>query len=515
MTPRQETDVLIVGSGPIGATFARVLAERSPQTSVLLIDAGPQLTPRPGLHVKNIPDPAERERAQVRSQGPTQYVYGTPTPAQRAEAGEEAHEGAPTRPGLLARPGTFLLGSPEMPAAALSTNVGGMGAHWTCACPPPGNTERIGFIPEEEWQAAFDEANRLLGVTQQAYPETDAARAIRQALMGAFGERLSPERPVQPMPIAARTEGGERRWAGVDVVLGPLAEEGHGTGFTLHSETLCHRLTVDGDRVTGAVLEHLPTGERYEVRARVVVVAADSLRTPQLLWASGIRPPALGHYLNDQPQVLGAVQLNPALLPENAGRAAGGVSWVPFHSPGHPYHGQVMELEASPIPIPVEHDTGTPVVGLGWFCAKEVRYEDHIAFSESETDYLGLPRMTVHHTLTPADEAVIEQAKAEVELAIRALGRPLTNDRPFLLPSGSSLHYQGTVRMGEQDDGQSVCDSHSRVWGYRNLFVGGNGVIPTSTACNPTITSVALAVRACDGIAALLAGRAGEPVVAG
>jgi pyranose oxidase len=264
---------------------------------------------------------------------------------------------------------------------------------------------------------------------------------------------------------------------------------------------------VDGVRVVAAEAEHRPTGRREEITARTFFLACDALRTPQLLWASGIRPPALGRYLNDHTQVIRGVKLDPALIrPDDAVGSARrgesdplvGVFWVPYSASSHPFHGQVMHLDMSPIEIvdqPAEH-----VVGLGWFVAKDIRAEDRVTFSDREVDNFGMPRIRIEYELTPRDRAQIEAAIEDQARGAAALGEPVPGRGPTLVPPGSSLHYQGTTRMGESDDGESVCDPHGCVWGLDNLFVGGNGVIPTPTASNPTVTSVALAIRAAQAV---------------
>jgi choline dehydrogenase-like flavoprotein len=299
-------------------------------------------------------------------------------------------------------------------------------------------------------------------------------------------------------------------------VLGPLAA-GPPERFKLRPDTVVRRVLHTGGRATGVEVIGRD-GARAKVRGRVVVVAADGLRTPQLLWASGIRPAALGRYLNDQPQVVAAVSVN---LPEagpgrgsgvrqaelNYGQGAGdqrdllaGVAWVPFVDGLHPFHGQVMQLDASPIDLGVENPSGV-VVGLGWFCAKDIRADDRLEFDDSHPDSFGLPAIRIHYRLTDRDRAQIEAAMGQQRRAAEALGGFIPRGEPRLLPAGTSLHYQGTVRMGESDDGTSVCDPASAVWGVPNLYVGGNGVIPTATACNPTLTSVAIAVRGARAIA--------------
>ncbi|MBN9181149.1 MAG: choline dehydrogenase, partial [Microbacterium sp.] len=59
----QHPTIAVVGSGPIGAAYARLILEGAPSARVVMFEAGPQLTALPGESVRNIPDPAEKERA--------------------------------------------------------------------------------------------------------------------------------------------------------------------------------------------------------------------------------------------------------------------------------------------------------------------------------------------------------------------------------------------------------------------------------------------------------------------
>jgi choline dehydrogenase-like flavoprotein len=168
-----------------------------------------------------------------------------------------------------------------------------------------------------------------------------------------------------------------------------------------------------------------------------------------------------------------------------------------------------MQLDASPVPL----DPGVTVrpgqvVGLGWFCRKQLSPDDRVWFDDGDLDEHGMPAIRIEYRLTAADHAAIAAATTEIKAAAAALGRPL--DEPFVMPAGSSLHYQGTTRMGPADDGTSVCDATGRVWGTGNLYVGGNNVIPTATACNPTLTAVAFGVMSARALQARLRAEEGS-----
>jgi hypothetical protein len=101
--------IAIVGSGPIGSTYARVLLERVPDARVVMFEAGPQLTDLPGESVRNIADPGEKARAREMSQGPQAGAF-------RESLGIPAHHQLPVAVGSQRWPTPSYDASWERPA---------------------------------------------------------------------------------------------------------------------------------------------------------------------------------------------------------------------------------------------------------------------------------------------------------------------------------------------------------------------------------------------------------------
>ena len=213
-----------------------------------------------------------------------------------------------------------------------------------------------------------------------------------------------------PEPTSART---------ADDPASPLSKR-----FELHDLTLVRRVEVEDGRATGVTVEDLRTRQTRFVPADLVVVAADAFRSPQLLWASGIRPRALGHYLTEHPVVISTVALDADkigrfateedLEAEIARRAVNpadpvaAVNRIPSSEPDHPFSLQVMYAENPPFQLDPSHPAAGNrwgYVNMGYGMRKFPRYEDAVTFSDDDLDYRGFPNMTIEYELTDAENA--------------------------------------------------------------------------------------------------------------
>jgi choline dehydrogenase-like flavoprotein len=499
MTGTSRTGVLIVGSGIMGSVVARQLRDTDPALDITMVDGGNPIGTAPGLHLHDLDDPAlwSRYNEQVAT-----GIQGLYTGAEVVRDVADSLTGLP--PGMF-HALTFGEDAEAMPAAALAWNAGGMGVHWTAATPWPAQNEAFDFGDPDRWAADLDTARRLLAVTPSAMGPTRAARMVLDVLRRRFDGIGPPDRQPQPMPMAVTaTPTGPMPRTAPGTIFPPIAAGGD-PAFTLVTGTLATSLIVSGGQVTGARLRRVADGAESELLADTVVVCADALRTPQLLFASGIRPQALGRYLNEHTFISARVLLDldrfgidlDTLPLPRAGEFATDSLWLPQNGAAQPFHGQIMNRTYV--------DEGgrrlAHSVGLSLYAPVESRPENRLVFSQARTDLAGMPRITVEFGYSEADRTLIGRALDEIRSLAGEFGSFDPATELALLPPGSSLHQTGTVRAGIADDGTSVCDPDGRVWGFDTLYLAGNGVIPTAMAAIVTLTGTVTAVRAARAVA--------------
>jgi choline dehydrogenase-like flavoprotein len=489
-----DADVVIVGSGLMGAAVACLIRDSQPKRSIVMVDGAPPMGAVPGQHLHDSPDSRLSTRYSALTASGNQALYTGPDTSVDLGASMAGAE-----PGMY-KLSAFGNDTSAMPAAALSWNAGGMGVHWSAAAPWPWGHEVFDGIPAQQWRDDLDRARTLLRVTPTPYDATPISAAVLGALREVFDATSAPGRHVQQMPMALQpaADGRLRRTGPNDIFSAMSANDD--PDFELLAGVQAIEILYRSKRTSGVRVRTAGPGAEYSIKARAVVVCADTMRTPQLLFASGLRPSALGHYLNEHAFLTGRVLVDPDRLgvriadisaPIPGGRNVGSY-WLPHSGPPQPFNGQFT----GSLVLDDRGRAASFAVGLALYVPTQVRRACRVAFSPTESDKTGMPRMSISFGYSAKDLQLIGQARRMQQVAAERLGGPGAAVESELLPAGSSLHFTGTVRMGDRDDGTTVCDPDGRVWGFDNLYLAGNGVVPTALACNSTLTGMITAVRA-------------------
>lgn len=446
---RKESDVIIVGSGPLGTILARRLAEAGRR--VLVLEQGPPITQPPGSHLK------EEPRLQ---KDPDAYLAAVD--AHIHYLNPDADEDG-------------------LPGAYSTAAVGGQGTLWTANCPRASAAQRWDALTPAEWEAAYATAESILGVRDDQFSASTrqqrVAACLRPYLAGMQREVID-----QPMAGRCDDDGSVHFTSPQDILHASAA----GDAIELRRGRVTS-LDHDGRRVGGVVVD----GET--VGADAVVVAAGVFDTPRLLHAAGIRPRALGRYLTYHPLLVSQVVLAEDLyshesIPDDPPRLQ-----IP-PTPSHPWNTMVLR-DFNPLP-PAAPDLDVPpnrLLELQLMCPVDIQAENRMTMGDDGS-------VRFHVPLAAADHDRMKAVREDANALGAHLGRFRSGCEPQWVGSPGFAHVMGGCRMGTVDDGTSVTDPAARVWGFENLYLATVGLIPTRVAVNPTLTAAALAIRTADAI---------------
>ena len=304
-------------------------------------------------------------------------------------------------------------------------------------------------------------------------------------------------------------------------------------GVDLRTNARVERVNVTNGRATGATYIDRLTGDRHEVRARIVVMAANSIGTPRLLLMSAQQgqPDGLANsnglvgthlmfhswsfedfwfkeplegFKGPEPAVLYSQQFydtdpsrgfvngfslqvgtalgaaNSALGTNTNHIAPWGVEHREFFN-SHFGHHALVYVQGEDLPVHTNRVTLDAAGG---------------------TDSSGLPLPNVHYDLHENDRRLIEWGRTRAAEAAEAAGDVVDTastgiggiDGP---PPG--WHIMGTCRMGNTPN-DSVTNKWNQTWDVPNLFIADASSLTTGAAVNPTSTLQAVAVRCAEYI---------------
>ena len=267
------------------------------------------------------------------------------------------------------------------------------------------------------------------------------------------------------------------------------------------------------------------THKTYQVRGRAVILCAQALESTRILLNSSTREypkglanssGALGHYLMDHAVGAGAAGEMAEFITSHSAsepHRANGIYVIRFRNlatgPRHPrfirgygYQGGAgmgFHFSAEGFGASYKNAVRRGVYGaeLGAFGESLARWENYCDIDPNLKDSWGIPALRINMTHGPNESAMMEDAAVAAAEMLEAAGAKNIKINTGLQMPGMAIHELGTARMGA-DSKKSVLDPWNQTHDVKNLFVMDGACFVSSGCQNPTLTMMAITVRACD-----------------
>ncbi len=316
-----------------------------------------------------------------------------------------------------------------------------------------------------------------------------------------------------------RAQGRDGLASSVNLLL-PDAER---TGkLTSIANAVVRKITVD--KTTGQpngcqFVDRLSRREMH-VKARVVVLAAGTLESTRLLLNSGLANSSgtMGHYLMDQMYGPGVTCSVPEARNGRAKQWMGGAAIVPrfrnITTRDHRFlRGYAFNVTSSTGGVDPRNfaaygaelqRTLEEYNGSAFYMTVmgEVlpRYENHVRIDTQAVDAWEIPALRIETKYTDNEFNMAKDA-VEVGCALAdAAGFEVLSKNAVPNPPGYSIHEVGTCRMGD-DRRTSVLNKWCQSHDHKNLFVVDGASFVSAGWQNPTMTILALSMRASEYLA--------------
>ena len=114
-------------------------------------------------------------------------------------------------------------------------------------------------------------------------------------------------------------------------------------------------------------------------------------------------------------------------------------------------------------------------------------------------DAWAIPALHINMTHGANEQALMNDAAVTAAEMLEAAGATDIEVNTASATPGMAIHEVGTARMGT-DPKRSVLNAYNQTHDVKNIFVTDGACFVSSACQNPTLTMMAITVRACDNL---------------